>query len=62
VFIFEGRRRDPIEVSALGDGPVTVNGSPTCAAFGFASFEEQSQPTAPPKFGGAPGGNDLTSA
>src|SRR5947207_13756270 len=39
---------------------VTVNGSPTCAAFGFASASSVKLPTAPPNSGGAPGGNALT--
>src|SRR3977135_2329239 len=41
---------------------VTVNGSPTCAVFGLASFERTKLPTAPPKSGGAPGGRDFTSS
>ena len=40
---------------------VTVSGSPTCALFGFTSVVIVKFPTAPPKSGGAPGGNGFTS-
>jgi hypothetical protein len=40
---------------------VTVIGSPTCTLFGFASAVIVKLPTAPPKVGGALGGNAFTS-